>query len=659
MHTLHPMPAPAAHVSTPSRLGADKVAWRVPLLLLAVGGLAYLNSFPGAFVFDDRGSILNNPGILQLGSAWFPPANGSPAAGRPLVNFSLALNYAVGGFHVWSYHLFNLTVHLLAALTLFGLVRRTLASPLLPARYAARAQPLALAVAVLWMVHPLQTESVTFISQRAESLMGLFYLLTLYAFARSTTSKSAPFWLVCSGLSCLAGTFCKEVTVTAPLAVLLYDRTFASGTFAAAWRRHPKYYLALLATWLPLAALVWSAGDRGGSAGFGVGVKWLDYALAQFPAIAHYLALSAWPHPLLLDYRTTLPLPAHLVLPALLLIVALAAATVFLLWKRPTLGFLGAWFFVILAPSSSVIPIGTEITAEHRMYLPLAALCVLLVLALEACTRPRMFAFAVALLALAFGILTVQRNHDYRTELGNYHAEVAIDPGNERAHMNLGVLLAEQDRLPESVREYQIALALNPRAADTESNLGRALAKLGRNDEALAHYRQSLRLNPDYYPAHAALADALIAAGDAPSAITEYAEMIRLQPDSESTQLNLGKALMLAGQVPEATARFRTALQLAPDDPEAHYSLGVALTLARQLEDAILEYSAALRAKPSYVAARSNLAFCQMHLGHFAEAMQNYQEVLRLDPFNKEALEGVAQLRQLDTPAPKPPNASN
>jgi len=526
-------------------------------------------------------------------------------------------------------------------------VRRTLASPKLPARYAARAPALALAAAMLWVVHPLQTESVTFISQRAESLMGLFYLLTLYCFARSTASKNGHAWLACSVASCLAGTFCKEVAATAPLVALLYDRAFVAGTFAEAWRRRAIYYLALVATWLPLGVLVWNAGNRGGSVGFGVGVKWQDYALAQLPAIAHYLALAAWPHPLTLDYSTTLPLPAGAILPSALLVGALATGTIFLLWKRPALGFLGAWFFIILAPSSSIIPVGTEVTAEHRMYLPLAALCVLLVLALAACSRPRVFAGAVGLLALALGALTVERNGDYRTEIDNYHADVAINPGNDRAHMNLGVLLAEHARLQESVQEYRTALALNPNAADTELNLGLALAKLGRNDEALADYRAALRINPDYDLAHAILADTYTAAGDVKDALAEYSAVAHLDPDSEPAQLNFGKALMLAGQLPEAVAQIRTAIQLAPDDAEAHYSLGNALTVARQFDDAVLEYAAALRAKPDYTAARGNMAFSLMQLGHYNEAMQNYLEVLRVEPTNKEALDGVTQLRQL------------
>ncbi|HSY54782.1 MAG TPA: hypothetical protein VK785_10065, partial [Opitutaceae bacterium] len=184
-----------------------------------------------------------------------------------MLNFTFALNYALGDLNVRGYHWFNLLIHTLAGLTLFGIVRRTLlrqgyggqalVRPALSGRFGADAVPLALAVAVIWVVHPIQTEAVTYVSQRAESLMGLFYLLTVYCFIRGASATgerrdsqvirplSSCLWLLASVLSCFLGTLSKETIVTAPVMVLLYDRTFVAGSFREAWRLRWRYYSGL------------------------------------------------------------------------------------------------------------------------------------------------------------------------------------------------------------------------------------------------------------------------------------------------------------------------------------------------------------------------------------------------------------------------------
>jgi hypothetical protein len=158
------------------------------MVIVAAGLWAYHNSFQGPFIFDDVGNILENPTIRHLWPIWetLSPPQRSGIAGRPVINLSLAVNYACGGTRVGGYHALNLGVHILAGLTLFGIVRRTLLQPRLRERFGPPADGLALITAVLWTIHPLQTESVTYIIQRCESIMGLFYLLTLYCFIRGT-----------------------------------------------------------------------------------------------------------------------------------------------------------------------------------------------------------------------------------------------------------------------------------------------------------------------------------------------------------------------------------------------------------------------------------------------------------------------------------------
>jgi len=464
------------------------------------------NSFAGPFVFDDLGSIVENPTIRALGRALSPPhEQGVTVGGRPLLNLSFALNYAVSGNAVWSYHALNLAIHLAAALTLFGVMRRTLLRPQMRERFGAIATPLALTTAALWALHPLQTESVTYIVQRAESLMGWFYLFALYAFVRATEGEPSDaqpparhraLWRVLSIGACALGVATKETMVSAPLIVLLYDRTFVSGNFRAAWRERRGYYVALAATWIPLAWLALGTGGRGGTAGFDTAVSAWTYALTQCGAVAHYLRLVFWPQPLVFDYGVNMVRhAADVALPALL-VVSLLGAIVVALVRRPALGFLGAWFFAVLAPSSSFVPIASQPVAEHRMYLPLAAVLALLV-PVAGAWLGRWILWVWLVAGIICGALTWRRNETYRTELALWSDTVLHRPGNARAQSNLGNALLAVGRAADAVPHYEEALRLNPDYADAENNLGRALVELGRPADAIPHLEAALRAKPD------------------------------------------------------------------------------------------------------------------------------------------------------------------
>jgi hypothetical protein len=247
-----------------------------------------------------------------------------------------------------------------------------LRQPRLSGRFAQAATGIALAAALIWTIHPLQTESVTYIVQRAESIMGLFYLLTLYCVIRGAGSARPMAWYVLAVLACLLGMASKEVMATAPLVVLLYDRTFLSGTFQGALRRRWPLYVALTCTWGLLAYLVAGSTDRGGSAGFGLSVTVWQYALTQLGVITHYLGLAFWPAGLVFDYGWPIASSVGQILPGAIVISLLLAGTIWALIRYPAAGFLGACFFLILAPTSSFVPV-TDAAFEHRMYLPLAA----------------------------------------------------------------------------------------------------------------------------------------------------------------------------------------------------------------------------------------------------------------------------------------------
>jgi protein O-mannosyl-transferase len=572
----------------------------------------YYRSLSCPFIFDDGAAITENLTIRHLSSALSPPSNGGGAIGRPVVNLSLAVNYAVGGLGVWGYHAMNLVIHILAGLILFGLVRRTLlrpamaglrrASPPAPnsgtisrgSNFADSATVLAFIVALLWTVHPLQTESVTCVIQRSESLMGLFYLLTLYCFIRgveagksraeSQESRGTPasgsglstlssrLWFSASIISCLLGMATKEVMVSAPLIVLLYDRTFVAGTFREAWGRRRGWYLGLFGTWLVLGYLVVRMGGRRGTAaGFGLGITPWTYALTQCRAIVLYLKLVVWPHPLVLDYGMDVVRQAMAVAPQAIFLALLAAGTIFMLRYWPAVGFAGAWFFAILAPSSSVVPLPGQTMAEHRMYLPLAAVIALLVLGLYARIGPRsLMIFAAA--AVGLGWLTIQRNKDYRSELAIWKDTVAKCPDNARAHNHLGYAMTQiPGRLSEAIFEYETALRINPRYVDSKAhyNLGLALANVGRISEAIFEFEETVRIEPGYAEAHYNLGTILGKIGRISEAIAQLEEAVRLDPDYAEAHNNLAIALYEAGRISEAMAQCKEALRIKPDFTDA------------------------------------------------------------------------------------------
>jgi tetratricopeptide (TPR) repeat protein len=529
----------------------------IPLILIVAGVAAYHNSFRGPFIFDDISAIRNNRHIRRLwpvGEALTAPPQ-TTAAGRPVLALSLALNYAISGLNVWSYHAFNVAIHIAAALTLYGIVRRTLESERLRGRFGQAAPWLALATALIWMVHPLQTSSVTYIIQRAESLMGLFYLLTLCCVIRG--------WYAGAIAACALGMATKETMVTAPLAVLLYDRAFRAHSFQEIFRTRWKLYAGLAATWLVLAALMATA-MRTESVGFGLeNIGALDYARTQCGVIAHYVRLAFWPRPLVLDHYWPVAKSWPGVASAAFLLAMLIGATMWAWLRKPELGFLGVWFFLILSPTSSFVPIITEIAAEHRMYLPLAAVAVLVVMGLHALPRLVGVALAGALVA-GLSLTTIQRNADYRTELSIWSDTVAKRPNNPRARNNLGLTLAGERKFDQAIEQYSEAVRLEPGFATAHYNLGKTLAGQGKMKEAAAHFTKAVLIKPRFADARVELGIALGEQGKLEEAVAQLSEALRIGPDSANVQYNMGVVLARQGKLMKALESFERAVVLDP-----------------------------------------------------------------------------------------------
>ncbi len=681
--------ASSAVATTP--VGGWTVLLAAGLIVLATA-IAFSSSFAGCFVFDDSIAIVENPTIRQLWPLWptlYPPRQGETVTGRPLLNLSLAINFAISGYQVWSYHATNLAIHILGALLLFGVLRRTFLLPAMRNRWGTAAVPLAFVIVVLWAIHPLQTESVTYIVQRAESLMGLFYFLTLYCFIRGAEWDSTIFasakigtvptirgasvegsgargqgsgvragsssfilppvaWYVGSVSACLLGMATKEVMISAPLIVLLYDRTFCAGSFREAWRRRYGLYLALAGTWLLLGWLVFAMGDvRSTAESLAEEFTWWSYLWTQPGVIIHYLRLALWPSELCLDYGWPVARTAADVLLPAIVVVGLFVATVGALVQRPAWGFLGVCFFAILAPTSSFWPIG-QAAFEHRMYLPLAAVAAgvvvggflagqwlarrgIIPLPILQATGGTLVMFA----SIAFGFLTFQRNLDYQSELAIWKDTVAKVPGNGRVHLNLGNALTALGQMEGAITEYRTALEIQPNYAEAHHNFGVALYKQGHLDEAMAHYRKALQLKPDYADAHNSLGVVLARSGRFDEAIAHGNEALEIKPDFMKAHNNLGIALAKCGRFDEAIAHFQRALALKPDFAEGRDNLVIAQSQREELVKTLAKRRASLRSHPDDVALLNDLAWTlatnpNASIRNGAEAVELAQRAVRL-----------------------------
>lgn len=678
-------PAQRPRVSSPRPASARPAPLLAAVLIVAGVLLAYHNSYDAPFVFDDVSAIVENPTLGSLRAAWSPPAGGSlTVEGRPLLNVSFALNRLLTGPGPAGFRAVNVAFHAAAALVLYGLVRRTFAGPGRPERSRAAAGAVGLVTALAWALHPLQTESVTYVVQRAESLMGLLYLISLYAFARGAAAARGGGWLALSVAAVLAGGGVKEVAATAPGLILLYDRTFVAGGFAAAWRARRAYYLALAATWLPLAwQVAATGGNRSGIMGFDVGVGWWAYVAAQAEAVVRYLGLSLWPAPLVFEYGLFRPRPWPELLPWLALALPLLAGAGLALWRRPVAGFAGAAFFLLLAPTS-LVPSTTQLIVEHRMYLPLAAVVALVagtvLPPLLAGGRGRLAWSGAALGLAALLTLTLARNRTYASELALWRDTIVKRPDNALAHHVLAEALKKSGAPDEALRYYARAVELRPEFVLPRGGQARLLAQAGRFAEARAAADAALARAPDHGPAHELLAQlaaregraaeaiahwqqaaagapndarlryelagALARAGRGPDAETVYLALIAAEPGQTRARFYLAELWRRAGRATEAIAQYREIVRLQPDHYVAHNNLATALAAAGELEAAVAHYQAARRDPAAPAEVHHNLGVTLLRLGRRAEAEQAFVAALRTRPDFAPARAALEELRE-------------
>lgn len=567
-------------------------AWAAPLALALAGVAVYVETLNAPLVFDDIINIVENDAVQR------PTVDKLyHTGGRRIVAFvTFALNQEAHGLWPAGYRATNIAIHILAAIVLFDLVRLTLPRTSFGRQCAAAIVPTAFCAALLWVVHPLATQAVTYVVQRMESLASLFYLAALWGLARSATSQHAAPWLVLAVLCAWLGMATKETAVTLLLAALLLDRIFFAASWRELWRRRWAFYMALAPATLLLAASAMpaftSTPSSSSSETAGVGMveatPW-EYLRSQPGVVLHYVRLALWPTGQCFDYAWPVARDVRQWLPLFASVVLVVIATLVLLMHRPQLGFLPAMFLLVLAPSSSILPI-RDLAVEHRMYLPLAAIVVGVAIGGFALSERAMrgrapqrvaisLAAAIFLLAsVALGGVTLARNRVYLTEATLWRDVIAKAPHNPRGHYNLALKLQTAGDTGTALEHLRLALSAAEQDRATvraliSAKYGVTLAESGDLAAGLPRCEAAALLDPRVSEVQVQLGNARALAGDDRGALRAYQRAIEIRPSRIDAHFNLGQIAQRAGELELAEQHLAIAQQLNPKLPQIQQRL--------------------------------------------------------------------------------------
>ena len=551
------------------------LTWVYALALVLVALWVYGEHLSGVFVMDDVQSVVDNDTLKDWQRALTPPRE-TPVAGRPLANLTLAFDYARHGPSPEAFHATNLGLHILCVLLAYLTLWQLLAAPGAPGWLRENAREHAFVACALFAVHPMTLELVLYVSQRTETLVGALYLLaTLLLIAACVRAQRSLGWELLFLVLGVLGVCAKEVFVTAPLVLLLLDRAFYAGTLRAALQKRGMYYGALSLCFIP-AAFLQLSGPRSDSVHLGS----FDYVLAQARIVPGYVGHALWPGPPTLDYGQLWPQSFAQSWPWLVFSCVMLSACALSAWRWPRAGFVCCWVLLILAPSSSVLSIHTEVGAERRFYLPLigvlASVCVAVSALLQRASSTALrkilqrVAFAVGLAACALlGLQTRGYAEDFRSLRAFWSAAVRGRPENARAHYNLAETLRREGDVPGAIASFRAALQIQDGYADAHSNLAGLLMATGALAEGLEHAERGVDLSVSSPTTHYNLALACALNGQLERAVTELEVTLRLQPDHWEARRKLAQAYLTLGRPSAARDHARQLLAHLPNDPVA------------------------------------------------------------------------------------------
>lgn len=572
----------------------------IVLAALSLLGFAlYSNVINGPFIMDDYMYIADNAGVKDLSN--FTAFRGT----RYLAYLSFALNFALGGEVTTGYHLFNIGLHIANSFMVYLITGFIFRSPLFSDNDGSKrlGKSIAFAAALIFLTHPLQTQAVSYISQRLASFAAFFYLLSLSLYMKFRLKefeegKKAWGFFVLALLSTIAAQKTKEITFTLPVMIVLFEAAFFSGIKGALRRASLLPFLACLLI-IPFELFAIELGLRGASASVDdfiiskqvselKGISSYEYLLTQFRVLITYLRLLILPagQSFVYNYALYKSLLQPAVIASFLFLLALLGSAFFMAYrsiKRRAFGYflipLGVfWFFITSSIESSVIPI-KDVIFEHRMYLPIAGLIFSFTAALFYFFSKRgkngfYISWAIVLAtAVVFSIATYKRNMVWADEVVFWEDNLKKAPGVPDAH----------------------------------ELMGEALVRAGRYGEAEAHYLKAIELDPKHLLAHKNLAWAYRQMNRPNDELAVCERIAELSPDDFEARYNIGSILLRFGMYAQAEARLKEALALNPNDPELHVNIGNAIYRQGRREEAIEEYRMALSIDPENQLAIRNL----------------------------------------------------
>jgi Tfp pilus assembly protein PilF len=582
--------------------------WLLALVLAVVTFAAYQPTWRAGFVWDDDDHLTANPAMTAhhgLKMIW-----SSLAVSRyyPLTLTSFWIQRRLWGLNPLPYHLVNVALHATNGILIFFLLRRL----------RARAAWLA---ATLWALHPVNVESVAWITELKNTQSGLFFFLSVWCFLRSEAGAARRRWYGLALLCGLAALLSKPSTVVLPLALLLcvwWER--------GSWRRADILRIApffILALGMSALTVVEQRGpiQLAGTAEWNLGMA--ERFVMAGKAVWFYASKTVWPARLTFVYPRW-KLDAGSVWSWLPLAGLVVGGALLWLWRRQfwaRAGWFGCGFFVLsLLPVLGFFDVfyfRYSYVADHFQYLACIGLISLAVstgtaICERAGQRGRDWGMlAAAIVMLTLGLSTWGQARIYQDSETLWGDTLAKNPQCWMAHNNLGTVFLREGKVSGAIAHFDQALEIKPDDAEAHTNLGIALYQTGKREEAMEHFQQALRINPNKAEAHGNLGIALAQTGKIEEAIAHYERALRIKPDIVEVYSNLGNALARVGRLPEAIVQYEQALRIKPDIAEVHYNLGNALARVGRVPEAIVQYEQALRIRPDFTLAQNALARLQ------------------------------------------------
>ena len=614
-----------------------------PLLICIAAVLVYLPGMGGSFHFDDIESIVENSAIRDIGD---PEAIWNYNHRRFLGYFTFAANYALHGLDVTGYHVFNLLIHIGTALMVWRLTLLLIATPALKRSKLTDYAPMtAVAAGLLFALHPVQTQAVTYIVQRLAAMAAFFYItaVTCYLVGRLKAGGYNSLWFAAAAIAGVAGIMTKENVVTLPFAILATEVVFFTGFSSGVTPKPGRkaafavaalafiLILPLLTGFHPGFYLATAVSQRHGDPM----LTPLVYFITQFRVIPRYLALVAFPIGQNIDHDISAS--AGLFSPSstfagLVFIIGIIGFGARVFRRNRIAAWAVAWFFITLSVESSFKPLG-NVMFEHRLYLPMAGLSILAATIIQrvAGQRNRLpFIAAVCALSLLLGVTTARRNMVWKSEMTLWADAVGKSPRKARPAMNLGHAYEQAGDHTAAIRWYRTALEIAPTYIEAWNNLGIALWRNGDIDGALGSYRRAIALNAGNYEAWNNMANALFQSGRANEALEGYQRALELKPDYTTAALNYASALVRMGRSDEAISVYREVSKREPGNLRIPENLATALFSTGDYAGAAREYSRAIENEPRRFDLYNKLGVAILQAGDASGSIKAFDAALSL-----------------------------